>query len=115
MTVHLTAVSTNNPIYPYVLFVGDHEPVPVPMTAGKLRALRDNLSALLAGPAPAPADDFVTEWASMHGALVRDTPTSPHPVDTADTGDTAVTPVPAIFAGAVRLPERAPARLHTAA
>jgi hypothetical protein len=59
-------------VYPYLLQVGDHDPVRVPMTAAALRSLRDALSALLAAPAP-ESDDFVTEWAAAHGAVVYDT------------------------------------------
>ncbi|GAB1691987.1 hypothetical protein [Krasilnikovia sp. M28-CT-15] len=65
------AEATSGTIYPYALRVGDHDAVRVPMTAAGLRSLRDALTTLLDGAAPAEADDFVTAWAQANGATVQ--------------------------------------------
>lgn len=80
-------------VYPYVLYVGDHDPVPVPMTAAGIRALRDSLTELLAASAPANLDDFVAEWASIHHAAVEDGDHA-EPSDAVVTARAALPPAP---------------------
>jgi hypothetical protein len=63
--------ATTDGIYPYLLHVGDHETVDVPMTAPSLRSLRDALTALLTTARAPELDDFVTEWALVHGAVIH--------------------------------------------
>ena len=73
------ADSTADMVHPYVLHVGYHDTVEVPMTAAGLRSLRDSLTALLAATTPVEPEDFVAAWAQTHGAVVHDaTPRLPH-------------------------------------
>lgn len=58
-------------VHPFVVEVGDHASLRVPMTIAAVSALRDALSALLAHTTPAQPEDFVTAWAEVHGATVR--------------------------------------------
>ena len=90
----LSADTTTNGVYPYVVYVGAHDPIPVPMTAAGLRALRDSLTALLAAPAPAQPDDFVAEWAHHHRADVY--PGDPAAVRPPEPHETRAEPVPLI-------------------
>lgn len=62
---------TAGSIHPYELHVGEHAALRVPMTAAAVVALRDALSAVLAQTTPTPIQDFVTEWAQTHGAVVK--------------------------------------------
>jgi hypothetical protein len=73
------AEAAESTVYPYLLYVGDHDPVRVPMTAAALRSLRDALTALLAEPQPEPGD-FVAEWAAAHGAVVYDAAATVEPI-----------------------------------
>ncbi|WP_430784221.1 hypothetical protein, partial [Actinoplanes sp. G11-F43] len=63
---------TGGAVYPFELAVGDHTDTRVPMTKAALRNLRDALTAILAQPEPADPADFVTDWARVNHAVVRD-------------------------------------------
>ena len=73
---------TGSTIHPFMLRVGDHDTIEVPMTAAALRSLHTALTALLTTTTPAEPADFVADWARAHGASVRDAapqPENPEP------------------------------------
>ncbi|GLW33755.1 hypothetical protein [Actinoplanes regularis] len=61
---------TEDPIYPYLLQVGDLAATPIPMTVPAVGALRDALTAALTQAVPAKSEDFVADWARTHGAAI---------------------------------------------
>lgn len=78
-------------VYPFVLEIGEHDTVRVPMTAAAIGALRDALTALLVHVTPETSQDFVTDWARTHGATVVAAP--------APEADEPVTPeLPPVYA-----------------